>query len=159
MIPMYVELELLLMRTALCVVTLALSSLIAVLLRRQARMLEEKRHSDSRYRIVVDQAGDGVFLVDAQTGRLTEANSSLRRRLGYGADEIVALKVEDILVEMPAALATDSLSCCSISITSKSSMILSGTTSATNSWWRSQGNSRSSLERAASWHDSVATNS
>ena len=91
---------------ALCVITIVLSCVIAVLFRRQARALEEKRRSDSRYRTVVDQAGDGIFLVDAKTGRLTEANSSLRRRLGYGADEIVGLKVEDILVETPIGLDT-----------------------------------------------------
>jgi diguanylate cyclase (GGDEF)-like protein/PAS domain S-box-containing protein len=106
MIPMSLELKLLIVSTTLCVVTLVLSSVIVMLLRRQARTLEEKRRSDSRYRTVVDQAGDGVFLVDAQTGRLTEANSSLRRRLGYGADEIVELKVEDILVETPIGLDT-----------------------------------------------------
>jgi diguanylate cyclase (GGDEF)-like protein/PAS domain S-box-containing protein len=103
---MSIEMELLIVRTALCVVTLALGAVIALLLRRQARTLEEKRRSDSRYRVVVDQAGDGVFLVDAQTGRLTEANSSLRRRLGYSPDEIVALKVEDLLVEMPISMDT-----------------------------------------------------
>lgn len=104
---MSLERELLIAITTLGVVTLVLSSVIAVLLRRQARILEEKRRSDSRYRTVVDQAGDGVFLVDAETGRLTEANSSLRRRLGYGADEIVELKVEDILVETPIGLDTE----------------------------------------------------
>jgi diguanylate cyclase (GGDEF)-like protein/PAS domain S-box-containing protein len=77
-----------------------------VLFRRQARALEEKRRSDSRYRTVIEQAGDGIFLVDAETGRLTEANSSLRRRLGYREDEIAGLKVEDILVEMPIGLDT-----------------------------------------------------
>lgn len=104
---MSLERELLIAITTLGVVTLVLSSVIAVLLRRQARILEEKRRSDSRYRTVVDQAGDGVFLVDTETGRLTEANSSLRRRLGYGADEIVELKVEDILVETPIGLDTE----------------------------------------------------
>jgi diguanylate cyclase (GGDEF)-like protein/PAS domain S-box-containing protein len=106
MIPMSIEIELSILRIALCVLAIVFSAIIALLLRRQARTLEEKRRSDSRYRVVVDQAGDGVFLVDAQTGRLTEANSSLRRRLGYSPDEIVALKVEDILVEMPISMDT-----------------------------------------------------
>lgn len=94
------------MIAALCVVTLVLSAIIAALFRWQARTLEEKRRSDSRYRTVVDQADDGIFLVDAITGRLTEANTSLRRRLGYSADEIAGLKVEDILVEAPVGLDT-----------------------------------------------------
>jgi diguanylate cyclase (GGDEF)-like protein/PAS domain S-box-containing protein len=78
-----------------------LSSVVVMLLRRQARMREDKRRSESRYRIVVDQAGDGVCMVDAATGRLTEANSSLLRRLGYRADEILELNIGDLLVETP----------------------------------------------------------
>lgn len=97
---------LLVLITSLCVVTLTLGGAIAVLLRRQARALEEKRRSDSRYRTVIDQAGDGIFLVDAQSGRLTEANPSLRRRLGYSEDEITSLKVEDVLFETPTSLDT-----------------------------------------------------
>jgi PAS domain S-box-containing protein len=91
--------EILFVIAALSVLTLVLSAVIAVQFRRQARTLEEKRRSDSRYRTVVEQAGDGIFLVDAETGRLTEANYSLRRRLGYTADEIIKLNVEDILVK------------------------------------------------------------
>lgn len=90
----------------LAAITLALSSITIVLFRRLACLPEEKHRSDSRYRTVIEQAGDGIFLVDAETGRLTEANSSLRRRLGYSADEIVGLKIEDILVETPAGLYT-----------------------------------------------------
>src|SRR5262245_19251845 len=84
---------------ALCGLTLALGCALAVLFRCQARALEEKRRSDSRYRTVVEQAGDGILLVDAETGRLTEANYSLRHRLGYSAEEIVGLKLQDVLVE------------------------------------------------------------
>src|SRR5688500_5419796 len=111
MIPMSLELKLLIVSTTFCVVTLVLSCVIAVLFRRQARTLEAKRHSDSRYRTVVDQAGDGIFLVDAETGRLIEANSSLRRKLDYGAEEIVGLKVEDILVETPIGIDTAAFAC------------------------------------------------
>jgi diguanylate cyclase (GGDEF)-like protein/PAS domain S-box-containing protein len=103
---MFLESELLTVIAALCLVTIVLSCVTAVLLRRQARTLEEKRHSDSCYRTVVDQAGDGIFMVDAETGRLIEGNFSFRRKLGYGADEIVGLKVEDILIETPVGIDT-----------------------------------------------------
>jgi PAS domain S-box-containing protein len=236
-----------------------LSSVVVMLLRRQARMREDKRRSESRYRIVVDQAGDGVCMVDAATGRLTEANSSLLRRLGYRADEILELNIGDLLVETPigrdtaafarltntrscprtikqrckngqlldvevtvshfeidgrqmlcyiahdvterknielellrnqrrlnhlahhdaltglpnrlflrthleqalqaAALATGSLSCCLTWITSKSSMIPSGTTLGMSSWWNSQGSSRSLLDQGVLWRGSVETSS
>lgn len=84
---------------ALCVLTLVLGCANAVLYRRQVRALEEKRRSDSRYRTVVEQAGDGILLVDAATGRLAEANYSLRCRLGYSEEEIAGLKLEDVLIE------------------------------------------------------------
>jgi diguanylate cyclase (GGDEF)-like protein/PAS domain S-box-containing protein len=83
----------------LCVLTLVLGCFTAVLLRRQTRVLAEKCRSDSRYRTIVEQAGDGILLVDAETGRLTHANYSLRRRLGYSVEEIVGLKLTDILIE------------------------------------------------------------
>jgi diguanylate cyclase (GGDEF)-like protein/PAS domain S-box-containing protein len=108
---MSLEPELLSVIAALCLVTIVLSCVTVVLLRRQARMLEEKRRSDSCYRTVVDQAGDGIFMVDAETGRLIEGNFSFRRRLGYGADEIVGLKVEDILVETPVGPDTAAFAC------------------------------------------------
>lgn len=103
---MSLEQELPTVIAALCLVTIVLGCVTAVLLRRQARTLEEKRRSDSRYRTVVDQAGDGIFMVDAETGRLIEGNFSFRQRLGYGADEIVGLKVEDILIETPIGVDT-----------------------------------------------------
>ena len=103
---MSLEPELLAVIAALCLVTIVLSCVTAVLLRRQACTLEEKRRSDSCYRTVVDQAGDGIFMVDAETGRLIEGNFSFRQKLGYGADEIVGLKVEDVLVETPTGLDT-----------------------------------------------------
>lgn len=91
------------MSIALCIVTLVLSAVIVVLLRRQARMAEQKRHSDSRYRTVIDQAADGIFLVGAETGSVMEANPSLRRRLGYAADEIVKLKARTFRSKCPRA--------------------------------------------------------
>jgi diguanylate cyclase (GGDEF)-like protein/PAS domain S-box-containing protein len=109
--PMSLPSGILIVIAALCVLTLALGCATAVLLRRQARMLKEKRGSDSRYRTVVEQAGDGILLVDAATGRLTEANSSLRRRLGYSVEEIVGLKLEDILIETPLDPETMALDC------------------------------------------------
>src|SRR5688500_16415893 len=104
--PIAPETQWLIVTTALCVVILVLGCITAMLFRRQARMREEKRLSDSRYRTVIEQAGDAIFLVDAETGRLVEANSSLRRKLGYGADEILGLRLEDILVEQPVGLDT-----------------------------------------------------
>jgi len=90
----------------LCLTTLVLGSVALTLWRRLSRASEAKLGSDSRYRTVIEQAGDGIFLVDAQTGFLIEANSSLRRRLGYAPEEIVTLRVDDVLIENDLTLDT-----------------------------------------------------
>jgi diguanylate cyclase len=82
----------------------ALVTAVAVLLRRQARLLEEKRSSDSRYRTIVEQAGDGILLVDAASGRIIEANYSARCVLGYSTEEIARLQLTDVLIEQPREL-------------------------------------------------------
>jgi diguanylate cyclase len=94
---------------ALCVLTLVLGCANTVLYRRQARALEQKRRNDSRYRTVVEQAGDGILLVDAETRRVTEANYSLRHRLGYSAEEIIEITLKDILVETLTDAHTEAL--------------------------------------------------
>jgi diguanylate cyclase (GGDEF)-like protein/PAS domain S-box-containing protein len=86
--------------------TLALAVLSLVLWKGLSRASEQKLGSESRYRAVIEQADEGIFLVDAQTGLLLEANPALRRRLGYGLNEIVTLKVEDVLIENDVSLDT-----------------------------------------------------
>lgn len=90
----------------LSLTTLVLGGMALTLWRRLSRASEAKLGSDSRYRTVIEQAGDGIFLVDAQTGFLIEANSSLRRRLGYGPEEIVTLQVGDVLIEKDITMDT-----------------------------------------------------
>jgi diguanylate cyclase (GGDEF)-like protein/PAS domain S-box-containing protein len=91
---------------ALSITSLVLGGLTLVLWRRLSRASEAKLGSDSRYYTVIEQAGDGIFLVDAHTGLLVEANSSLRRRLGYRSEEIVTLRVENVLVENDTSMDT-----------------------------------------------------
>lgn len=78
---------------------LACSAVIVVLTRRLGRARADKERSESRYRTIVEQADDGILLVDAATGKLLEANPALQRRLGYSADQITSLRLEDVLVE------------------------------------------------------------
>ncbi|MEG3858331.1 PAS domain S-box protein [Microcoleus sp. herbarium12] len=59
----------------------------------EGEQLEEK----ARYRAVVEQATDCIFLWDAQTKRILEANTAFRNLLGYTLDEISQLSVYDIV--------------------------------------------------------------
>jgi PAS domain S-box-containing protein len=65
------------------------------------------RESEVRYRAVVSQAVESIFLFDVETGRLLEANPAFQRMLGYAAQEIPALSVYDVLAHERAGLERD----------------------------------------------------
>ncbi|MCU0914118.1 MAG: PAS domain S-box protein [Planctomycetes bacterium] len=53
------------------------------------------RESETRFRSVVEQAGDGFELLDEQ-GRFVDMNSATCRALGYTKEELLGLSVSDI---------------------------------------------------------------
>ena len=53
--------------------------------------------SEERFRLLVEQAADGIFLADAQ-GRYTDANTSGLEMLGYTLKELRELTVTDVIV-------------------------------------------------------------
>jgi PAS domain S-box-containing protein len=55
------------------------------------------RDSEELYRAVVEQASEAVFLLDADTKYLLEANATFCDMLGYNAEEIPGLKVYDFI--------------------------------------------------------------
>ena len=59
----------------------------------ESEQLEEK----ARYGAVVEQATDCIFLWDAQTKRLLEANTAFRNLLDYSLDAISQLTIYDII--------------------------------------------------------------
>jgi diguanylate cyclase (GGDEF)-like protein/PAS domain S-box-containing protein len=60
------------------------------------RAEEELRESEERYRAVVEQSMDGIYLFDAGTKRILETNPALRKMLGYSADELRGMDLYDI---------------------------------------------------------------
>ncbi|TAK58267.1 MAG: PAS domain S-box protein [Dehalococcoidia bacterium] len=60
------------------------------------RALEECQSSERRYRELFETASDMVFLHDAE-GAFTEANPACLRTFGYSAEEIVSLRLEDVV--------------------------------------------------------------
>jgi PAS domain S-box-containing protein len=61
------------------------------------RAEEALRQSEKRYRAVVEQSPDGIFLDDVETRRILEANEAFQKLLGYSADEIQRLTIYDII--------------------------------------------------------------
>jgi hypothetical protein len=59
----------------------------------ESEQLEEK----ARYQAVVEQATDCIFLWDAQTKRLLEANTAFRNLLDYSLDAMKQLTIYDII--------------------------------------------------------------
>ncbi|MGK7875575.1 MAG: PAS domain S-box protein [Xenococcaceae cyanobacterium] len=57
----------------------------------------ELRESEERYRAVFRQTSSGIFLVDAASKRLLEANAAYCNLLGYTESEILGLTLDDIV--------------------------------------------------------------
>lgn len=62
------------------------------------------REREARYRAVVGQAAEGIFLFDAATRRITEANSSFCQLLGYTEAELLGLTLYDLVAHDRASI-------------------------------------------------------
>ncbi|MEG4837986.1 CHASE4 domain-containing protein [Microcoleus sp. B9-D4] len=70
-----------------------INGMLSAIAQADSEQLEEK----ARYRAVVEQATDCIFLWDAQTKRLLEANTAFRELLDYSLDVISQLTIYDII--------------------------------------------------------------
>ena len=61
------------------------------------RAEETLRESEERYRAVVEQAGEGIFMFDPQTKRILEANPAFRGMLGYDPEEVRGVTLYDLV--------------------------------------------------------------
>ncbi len=52
--------------------------------------------SEGRYRALVEQSLDGIFLIEPETKAILEANPTYQRLLGYTADELAGLTLYDV---------------------------------------------------------------
>ena len=73
----------------------AAGTLGAAIRRRQTE--ERLRGSEERYRAVIEQATDGIYLLDTGTRRFVETNPSFRRMFGYTAEEIREMEIYDLV--------------------------------------------------------------
>src|SRR5439155_25395363 len=73
---------------------------------RRERAEAELRHSEQRHRAVVEQASEGITLVDAETLKIIEANQALGRLLGYAHEELVGKPISDLIVDTKEGIAS-----------------------------------------------------
>jgi formate hydrogenlyase transcriptional activator len=80
------------------------STIFDVTARQQAE--DALRKSEEHFRILVEQASDGIFIADAQ-GKYIDVNSAGAEMLGYTREEILQLSIADIVVaeEIPRVAA------------------------------------------------------
>src|ERR1700689_30117 len=67
------------------------------------RQIQRQKSADSRYKAIIDQANDGVVIVDAQTQAVLYTNPAFLGRLGYTDAEARALTLRDIFADGDAA--------------------------------------------------------
>ncbi len=78
----------------------------------QAQTREALAEREEQYRAIVNQAGDGIDLVDAETLRFIEVNEAACRMLGYRRDELIQqslMKIQADLTESDLRVAIDSM--------------------------------------------------
>jgi diguanylate cyclase (GGDEF)-like protein/PAS domain S-box-containing protein len=76
----------------------SLAGAINTMLDALQRSQHARRESEERYRALVEQTSEGIFLVDADTKCILEANPAFRRLLGYTVEEVLGLTLYDLKV-------------------------------------------------------------
>ncbi len=56
-----------------------------------------RQENEEKYRAVMQQSADSIYLADAQTGRILEANLAMQGLLGYSAEELQQLTMFDFI--------------------------------------------------------------
>ena len=64
-----------------------------------ARFRRKEKASENGYKALVDQANDGVVIVDAESLKVQYANPAFLRRLGYSTEEAGMLKLPDLFAD------------------------------------------------------------
>jgi diguanylate cyclase (GGDEF)-like protein/PAS domain S-box-containing protein len=68
------------------------------------RAEEALRQSEERYRAVVEQAAEGIFLFDAESKRILQTNEACQRLFGYTAEEFRGMTIGDMVVDGPEGM-------------------------------------------------------
>jgi PAS domain S-box-containing protein/diguanylate cyclase (GGDEF)-like protein len=65
---------------------------------------EQARQSESRFRALLDESSDLIYICEPQTGRLLDVNQAMSRRLGYSRRELLGMTVADFSLTAAGAL-------------------------------------------------------
>ncbi len=57
----------------------------------------ESRYNEKRYRAIIENSMDNIYICDAETGMVIETNESMQKLLGYSKEEMIGLRVFDFL--------------------------------------------------------------
>src|SRR5271167_2652109 len=82
---------------------LVLLALVAVLIFALKGYFRRQRSVDARYKALIDQANDGIVIVDANSHQVLYTNPAFLGRLGYTNDEAQALTLSDIFADGTAS--------------------------------------------------------
>jgi diguanylate cyclase (GGDEF)-like protein/PAS domain S-box-containing protein len=58
---------------------------------------EALKESEERYRMVVEQSVEAIYLYDAETKRILEANAAFQRLIGYVEEELLGMRIYDFI--------------------------------------------------------------
>jgi diguanylate cyclase (GGDEF)-like protein/PAS domain S-box-containing protein len=80
-------------------ILLAIAGIILFAIKRNFR---HQRSVDARYKALIDQANDGIVIVDAHTYQVLYTNPAFLSRLGYSNEEAQSLTLTDIFADRDA---------------------------------------------------------
>src|SRR5450631_1124584 len=78
---------------------LVLLAIVAVVLVGLRRYFRHQRSVDARYKALIDQANDGIVIVDTNTHQVLYTNPAFLSRLGYTNEEAQSLTLADIFAD------------------------------------------------------------
>jgi len=58
---------------------------------------EALKESEERYRAVMEQSVEAIYLFDAETKRVLESNAAFRRLMGYAEEELLGMRIYDFI--------------------------------------------------------------
>ncbi|HEX2740477.1 MAG TPA: PAS domain S-box protein, partial [Rubrobacter sp.] len=66
-------------------------------MRRRKRIEEALKESEERYRAVVEQSVEAIYLYDAETKQVLESNAAFGQMIGYTEEELLGMRIYDFI--------------------------------------------------------------
>jgi PAS domain S-box-containing protein len=61
------------------------------------RIEEALKESEERYRAVMEQSVEAIYLYDVQTKRVLESNEAFRKMMGYAEEDLIGRQIYDFI--------------------------------------------------------------